>query len=453
MADSNHQQETRTEGIPATGFESQPETESAGQVTAEERGEVEQETNGTLEAGAAGVGETEVLENTNGSTVPEQSQEAQASRTYTLPIRNKESEHTEKTVSAVAEDPASLEAPGVTEQNNETIPDEHNTGEPATTSAEPAASNGDSTSTTTNAEPQPQANGTTPAKSPRVPAYLQSTSASASKSSPKPSPSRLPNAKTPLSTSKLNANLRSASNSKPPAQGSPAGAPARARSPVRTAHLAHLTAPTAASAARKDMPPPAQPAKPLGRATSVRSKKPVEGSHFLAPTASSVSRKDLPAAGSGSSLGRTASKRERPGTAAPPAARKVSSNSARTSLPPDAASTRPTATARVPSSGSQGKPAPTGSFLDRMTRPTAASSRKTHEKVDGVKSPQPAAGKTAGGLGRAASVRTKVNGAVDAAGKKFGGLRGKSGLSGAEKKRGIESDVEKRNGVKVRNIF
>jgi len=88
-----------------------------------------------------------------------------------------------------------------------------------------------------------------------------------------------------------------------------------------------------------------------------------------------------------------------------------------------------------------------------MTRPTAASSRKTHEKADGVKSPQPAAGKTGGGLGRAASVRTKVNGAVDAAGKKFGGLRGKSWLGGAEKKRGAEGGGERENGVKVRDII
>ena len=70
-----------------------------------------------------------------------------------------------------------------------------------------------------------------------------------------------------------------------------------------------------------------------------------------------------------------------------------------------------------------------------------------------MKSPPPGAGKTGGSLGRAASVRTKVNGAVDAAGKKFGGSRGKSGLGGAEKKRVPESGGEKENSVKVRAIF
>lgn len=70
-----------------------------------------------------------------------------------------------------------------------------------------------------------------------------------------------------------------------------------------------------------------------------------------------------------------------------------------------------------------------------------------------MKSPQPAAGKTGGSLGRAASVRTKVNGAVDAAGKKFGGFRGKSGLGGVEKKRGVEGGGVKENGVKVRDVY
>ena len=126
MADITQQQETRAEDIPATGVEARPEGEPTEHVTAEERGEVEQETNGALETGAGSEEEPEVPGvQANGSATTEQSEAAQESRTYTLPIRNKESEHTEKTISAIAEDPASLEAPGVIEQNNETVPAEH----------------------------------------------------------------------------------------------------------------------------------------------------------------------------------------------------------------------------------------------------------------------------------------------------------------------------------------
>jgi len=431
MADIGHSEELSADVAPAESATQEPERDSTLHQSAEERGEVEQ-----TQAEAPQVAPVEA--HTNGVTgdsedqAHQQQTEAEQPQTYTLPIRNKQSEHTEKTVSAVEEDPATLEAGGVIEQNNETTLKDQSAAAPSTT-AESAATNGVPAQA---AEDSHDPNGMTPARSPRVPAYLQSTAASASKKSPKPPSLRGAPGKTPMSTSKLTDSLRKASGSKPPAaQGSPAPAQPRAKSPVRTAHLSHLTAPTAASAAHKATAP-APAAKPLGRAMSVRSKKPVEGSHFLAPTASSVSRKDQPhtASSTSGSLNRTMSKRSSINTAAaPPPARKVSANTARSSLPPDNAAARPATSSRVTSSGSNGKAPATGSFLDRMTRPTAASARKTHEKLDGVKSPPPTKG--SGSLGRAASVRSKINGATGTAGKKQSGLRGQSEQSVEDKKK------------------
>lgn len=442
---SEQEQPPTTNGaLPETPSKTQNHDETP--ETKAERGEAEQPQNELPSSGPPAVEEAHSETAVNGEAGSHEAHtngvEPQA---YSLPVREKRSEHTEKVVSATVEDPASLEAAGVKDQENKTDVQPDSTSASAETLDIPASTN----EAALQPEPSPshpQVNGT-PAKSPRVPTYLQGTAASSLKSSPKASPSRLPTAKTPQSTSKLANNLRKVSENKGPSAGasSAPGPTSTIDSPSRVAHLSHLTAPTASSKAKTD-PTSAPAPKPLGRATSVR-RKPVEGSRFLAPTAASSSHKTAPS--SGSSLARSASKRERssinPATASSATARKPSGSGPRSSLPPATGSSRPTGGARVPSSGSgsSGKPAP-GSFLDRMTRPTEASAKKTHEKIEAVKSPPN--GKAGGSLGRTGSVRTKVNGTANGATKR---LAGKSTLS-SEKKRvpsGVKSGQV--NGIQV----
>jgi len=395
-------------------------------LTAEDRGEVEQNTKGARSDEI----ESNGIEAFNDESVQHQAQtNGHARQEYDLPIRNKESEHTEKVVSSIEEDPANLEPNGVVEKD-QAVTDREEAGIsiPAVEKAQELDSTEGLSAPHTTQAPDDgspaKANDTTPAKSPHVPTYLKSTASASSKASPKASPARNSSAKTPQSISKLNNNLRKASATKPAstdtasAKDIPADAEAKVKSPVRAARLSHLTAPTAASSAKKDVPPPAAvQTKPLGRATSVRSKKPVEGSHFLAPTASSALRKDLPQQNT-SSTQKTTSKRT--SLTNNPAQRKVSASTARP--PPAASSTTAQPGSRVPSGSSSGAKPASGSFLDRMTRPTAASAG---HKADAIKSPS--ATKSGAGLGRIGSVRSKVGGAADAAKKKLGGSGAKEG--------------------------
>lgn len=398
-------------------------------LTAEDRGEVEQKS----EDADADLPELNGLNTANGTTQPQEAHiNGHAGQAFDLPIRNKESEHTEKVVSAIEEDPAGLEPNGVVEKDKAAT--EREEAEMSMLAVEKAQelnlTGAGPASTTNNAEVEERsakANGTTPAKSPRVPTYLKPTASASSRASPKASPARTAASKTPQNISKLNNNLRSASASKPIPSTEPAATTKdtpvptedKVKSPVRAARLSHLTAPTVASSARKEGPPSAPaPTKPLGRATSVRSKKPVEGSHFLAPTASSASRKDQPLQNSSSSIQSAMGKRQSLTTSktTQPTSRKTSAATARP--PPSTSTATAQPSSRVPSGSSSGTKQASGSFLERMTRPTAASAG---HKADAVKSP-PTTSKATGGLGRMGSVRSKAgSSATDVAKRKTGG--------------------------------
>jgi len=419
MSDSNEQE------VPQGGKDIVDDMQSTS-LTAEQRGEVEQEP-------PANVAESNGVDASNNDSAEHQAQtNGHARQEYDLPIRNKESEHTEKVVSAVEEDPASLEPNGVVEKDQAIIEREEPgmsmsaVGKAQELESTESAPTPSTTQAPENASPA-KPNSTTPGKSPHVPTYLRPTASASSKASPKASPGRISSAKTPQSISKLNTNLRKASAKKPAgadaasAKDTPQAVEAKVKSPVRGARLSHLTAPTAASSAKKDVPPPAAvPSKPLGRATSVRSKKLVEGSHFLAPTASSQ-KKDLPHQNS-STIQRTMSKRTSlTNNPTQPTARKTSTSTARAHPG-----------SRVPSGNSSGGKPASGSFLERMTRPTAASAG---HKADAVKSPPSA--KSGAGLGRMGSMRSKGGGVSDAAKRKLGGMEGRD----SEKKQAPASSI------------
>lgn len=160
----------------------------------------------------------------------------------------------------------------------------------------------------------------------------------------------------------------------------------RPKSPTRPAKLpSHLTAPTAASAAKRD-------------AEKAEEKKPAARPKTTTPRAPAVASKTTTAAAS-----KTAADAKKAGS--------------RPSLPAQGAAKRPESRTSRPSVGAR---APDDSFLARMMRPTAASASKTHEKKDeAVKSPPrrtvSTKTKQTNGTSVASKAKTKVVEGIDKA--------------------------------------
>ncbi|OMP86882.1 hypothetical protein BK809_0000557 [Diplodia seriata] len=158
----------------------------------------------------------------------------------------------------------------------------------------------------------------------------------------------------------------------------------RPKSPTRPAKLpSHLTAPTAASAAKRE-------------AEKAEEKKAAAKPKTTTPRAPAVASKTTTAAAHKNAAEKKAGSRP--------------------SLPAQSTAKRPESRTSRPSVGAR---APDDSFLARMMRPTAASASKTHEKKDDVKSPPrrqtSVKAKQANGSGVAAKAKTKVVEGIDKA--------------------------------------
>ncbi|OJD36849.1 mucin-7 precursor [Diplodia corticola] len=155
----------------------------------------------------------------------------------------------------------------------------------------------------------------------------------------------------------------------------------RPKSPTRPAKLpSHLTAPTAASAAKRE-------------AEKAEEKKAAAKPKTTTPRAPAVASKTTTAA-----------------------AHKTAAEKKAGSRPAQTTAKRPESRTSRPSVGAR---APDDSFLARMMRPTAASASKTHEKKDDVKSPPrrqtSVKTKQANGSGVGAKAKTKVVEGIDKA--------------------------------------
>ncbi|KAK1819478.1 hypothetical protein LTR12_006052 [Friedmanniomyces endolithicus] len=226
-------------------------------------------------------------------------------------------------------------------------------------------------------------------------------------------------------------------------------APTEKKQPSKKASRSSLTAPTAASVARAAAPDRSvsnsSKQSPPSKAKARQGTKPVDlPSRLTAPTAASRARHDAaPALSNGS-----AANGKPPTTTRPK---------------PQPASTRPT-----PRSSMQGpdsrtshpnkKPAAApadGSFLERMMRPTAASSSKTHEKVEPKSPPRTKPAATVAskpkvnGHAKKAGVEKGVKGLTeDAQPAQEGGAEGGGGggTAGKDAGGGIETPVSQVNG-------
>ena len=213
-------------------------------------------------------------------------------------------------------------------------------------------------------------------KSPAKPTPISKPSAISTKPSTKPTPSSMKSPSQP----KTPTSAKVPSSTK---ADSPKAQPRK--EPVKKASRSSLSAPTAASVARaagsdrtvstssKHSPN----ARPKPRDTT----RPADlSSRLTAPTAASRAKHDstpAPAHSSSNAVNGRASTTTRP-KPQPPSARPTPRSSLQSSHRPES---RTSHTARKPA-----PPPADGSFLERMTRPTAASSSKTHDKVE-VKSP------------------------------------------------------------------
>ena len=219
------------------------------------------------------------------------------------------------------------------------------------------------------------------------PAAISTKAAAKSTPSSMKSPASQP--KTPLSATK-----QSSTSTK-------TESPASSKAPTKKASRSSLTAPTAASVAHSiemaEKPPntktsPNSKPKPKAREAT----KPVNlPSHLTAPTASYRAKHESESAPASKTTNLRASTTSRPKPA--PTAKPTS----RTSLAP---SQRPSSRASQTSARRSTAPSD-GSFLERMMRPTAASSSKTHDKFEAKSPPRQ----------KAAAPRPKVNGTKPAA--------------------------------------
>ncbi|KAK6422939.1 hypothetical protein LTR95_016608 [Oleoguttula sp. CCFEE 5521] len=194
-------------------------------------------------------------------------------------------------------------------------------------------------------------------------------------------------------------------------QRSPKAEPARVID--RKASRSSLTAPTAASVARAASSEKREslPHRPQDATAKSRPREPTKtadvSSRLLAPTAASRARHEA----------ETKAKPSAPAHKALPARPKPSSSSAKpTPRASHVAPVRPESRSSQPSSRRPAAP-PDGSFLDRMTRPTASSTSRVHDKVE-VKSPPRKKGSAPPKTNGVAKPGSKVVGRVkDAAGK------------------------------------
>ncbi|KAI5201405.1 hypothetical protein E4T39_05232 [Aureobasidium subglaciale] len=281
----------------------------------------------------------------------DQATDSNASQSMPLPADDMPADNPAKPISGVQEEPGPMQPSDLKDRSLVSPTPETNGHDTSTPSAElPSCAR---RGTVTAADPGP-------ASTPHRPANIVATAAEPSTGAPPktptsvkkgaaPTPMKKSPAAKPSSTLSPKAPVRKTSNlsltqGKPKSDAastktkSPQSKPTRPRSPTRPVNISsHLTAPTAASAARQD-PPPAR--------ASVSSSKPAVAS--------------------------------RPQARAPAATAKptVRPSLASTSSAPKKAESKPAPAAKGSGDG----------FLARMMRPTASSASKVHDKTD-VKSP------------------------------------------------------------------
>ncbi|TKA79690.1 hypothetical protein B0A55_04070 [Friedmanniomyces simplex] len=212
-------------------------------------------------------------------------------------------------------------------------------------------------------------------------------------------------------------------------------APEEKKQPSKKASRSSLTAPTAASVAR---------AAGADRSVSTSSKhsppskskaregtKPIDlPSRLTAPTAASRARHDTAPAPSHNTAATNGKTSTATRTKPPPASTRPNPRASLHQRPDSRASH---ASKKPSSAAAAGPPPPAdGGFLERMMRPTAASSGKTHEKGEGRSPPRSKAAAVAAVAGKGkVNGEGKVNGLGHGLGKKAGkGGKGGGGKGG-----------------------
>ncbi|KAK0929601.1 hypothetical protein LTR29_017033 [Friedmanniomyces endolithicus] len=244
----------------------------------------------------------------------------------------------------------------------------------------------------------------------------------------------------------------SAKASPPPKTATPPkaslSAPAEKKQPSKKASRSSLTAPTAASVARAAAPDRSvsnsSKQSPPSKAKARQGTKPVDlPSRLTAPTAASRARHDAaPAPSNGSAVNGKPSTTTRP-----------KPQPASTRPTPRSSMQRPDSRAAHPSKKPAAAPAD-GSFLERMMRPTAASSSKTHDKVEAKSPPRTKPAATVAkpkmnGHARKAGVEKAGKGSTEDAHPAHGsGAQGgeDGGAAGKDSMGGIETPVSQVNG-------
>ncbi|KAF2840456.1 hypothetical protein M501DRAFT_1002811 [Patellaria atrata CBS 101060] len=189
---------------------------------------------------------------------------------------------------------------------------------------------------------------------------------------------------------------------------------------------------------------------PTTRSRTKSPTKPIKlPSHLVAPTASSTAKHDVAPPAKSTTLGR------KPSTITQPAA---SSKSSRPSLGPPPQPKKQPERSESRASATSAAPA---SFLERMMRPTASSSQKTHDKVEVKSPPRRTASTKASGKNRPSGVGTveKAKEQVSKAGAKVKTIAKSTGLSSGQEEKSSEelADMngaiqEKGNGVEAADV-
>ncbi|KAK0896604.1 hypothetical protein LTR02_011162 [Friedmanniomyces endolithicus] len=302
----------------------------------------------------------------------------------------------------------------------------------ASASAEP----GSATKKSKRAEQQPKSKPTTNGRPTPI----------STKAAQKPSSSAM---KSPASQPKTPSSAKATTPSKtatPPK--TLVSAPTEKKQPSKKASRSSLTAPTAASVARAAAPDRSvsnsSKQSPPSKAKARQGTKPVDlPSRLTAPTAASRAKHDAaPAPSNGSAV-----------NGKPPTTTRPKPQPAFTRPTPRSSMQRPDSRASHPNKKPAAAPAD-GSFLERMMRPTAASSSKTHDKVEAKSPPRTKPAATV--------AKPKVNGHAKRLGEKTGkgsteaaqpaqegGAEGGGGgwTSGKDAGEGIETPVSQINGT------